>query len=182
MLLKPSLKKFEHNLASMWNESNLYGNLNIFWYYLSLGLEWKLNFSSPEATASFPNYWHGCSALSASSFRTWNSSAGIPSPPLTLFIVMLPKAHLTSHSRMSGSMWVTTPSWLSGLLTAFLYSSSVYSCQLFLISSISVMYLLLLFFTMPIFAWNVPLVSPILLKISLIFPILLFSCFFALFT
>ena len=25
------------------------------------------------------------------------------SPPLTLFIVMLPKAHLTSYSRMSGS-------------------------------------------------------------------------------
>ena len=27
---------------------------------------------------------------------------------------MLPKAHLTSHSRMSGSRWVITPSWLSG--------------------------------------------------------------------
>ena len=27
----------------------------------------------------------------------------IPSPPLALFIVMLPKAHLASHSRMSGS-------------------------------------------------------------------------------
>ena len=26
---------------------------------------------------------------------------------------MLPKAHLTSHSRMSGSRWVITPSWLS---------------------------------------------------------------------
>ncbi|KAB0339736.1 hypothetical protein FD754_023699 [Muntiacus muntjak] len=30
-------------------------------------------------------------------------SAGIPSPPLALFIVKLPKAHLTSHSRMCGS-------------------------------------------------------------------------------
>ena len=28
---------------------------------------------------------------------------GIPSPPLALFIVMVSKAHLTSHSRMSGS-------------------------------------------------------------------------------
>ena len=28
---------------------------------------------------------------------------GIPSPPLALFIAMLPKAHLTSHSSMSGS-------------------------------------------------------------------------------
>jgi len=36
-------------------------------------------------------------------FRIWISSTGIQSPPLALFIVMLPKAHLTSHSRMSGS-------------------------------------------------------------------------------
>ena len=43
------------------------------------------------------------STLTASSLRILNSSAGIPSPPLVLFIVMLPKAHLTSHSRMSGS-------------------------------------------------------------------------------
>ena len=40
-------------------------------------------------------------SLTASSFRIWNSSAGIPSPPLALFVVMLPKVHLTSHSRMS---------------------------------------------------------------------------------
>ena len=31
------------------------------------------------------------------------ASAGIPSPPLALFIVMLPKAHLTLHFSMSGS-------------------------------------------------------------------------------
>ena len=30
--------------------------------------------------------------------------------PLALFVVMLPKAHLTSHSRMSGSRSVITPS------------------------------------------------------------------------
>ena len=29
-------------------------------------------------------------------------------------IVMLPKAHLISHSRMSGYRWVITPLWLSG--------------------------------------------------------------------
>ena len=48
---------------------------------------------------------------------------------------MLSKAHLTSHSRMSSSRWVITPSWLSGSWRSFLYSSSVYSCHLFLISS-----------------------------------------------
>ena len=37
--------------------------------------------------------WHvECSTLTASSFRIWNSSAGILSPPLALFTVMLPKA------------------------------------------------------------------------------------------
>ena len=47
-----------------------------------------------------------CSTFTASSFRIWNSSTGIPSPPLALFRVMLPKAHLTSHYRISGSRWV----------------------------------------------------------------------------
>ena len=74
-----------------------------------------------------------CSTFTASSFWIWKSSAGIPSPPLALFIVMLPKVHLTSQSKMSGSRWVTTPSWLSMLLRSFLYSSSIYSCH-FLIS------------------------------------------------
>ena len=46
-----------------------------------------------------------CSTFTASSFRIRNSSTGILSPPLALFIVMLSKAHLTSHSRMSG--WCT---------------------------------------------------------------------------
>ena len=34
-----------------------------------------------------------CSTFTASSFRIWNSSAGIPSPPLALFVVKFPKAH-----------------------------------------------------------------------------------------
>ena len=61
--------------------------------------------------------WHiEYSTLTTSSSRIWNSSAGIPSPTLVLFIVMLPKAHLTSLSRMSDSKWVTIPSWLFGSL------------------------------------------------------------------
>ena len=40
--------------------------------------------------------WHiECSTFTASSFRIWNSSTRIPSPPLALFVVMLPKAQLT---------------------------------------------------------------------------------------
>ena len=82
---------------------------------------------------------------------------------------MLSKAHLTSHSRMSGSRWVITLLWLSGLS-----SSSVYSCYP-LISSTSLRFIPFLSFIVLIFAWNVPLVSLIFLKRSLVFPILLFS-------
>ena len=87
---------------------------------------------------------------------------------------MLPQAHLTSHSRMSGSGWVITPSWLSGSWISFLYSSSMYSCHLFLISSASVRSIPSMSFIEPIFAWNLPLVSLLFLKRSLVFPILLF--------
>ena len=58
--------------------------------------------------------WHiECSTFTASSFSIWNSSTGILSSPLALFVMMLAKAHLTSHSRMSDSQWMITPSWLS---------------------------------------------------------------------
>ena len=87
---------------------------------------------------------------------------------------MPPKAHLTSHSRMSGSRWVITPSWLSGSWRSFLYSYCVYSCHHFLIAPVSVRFIPFLSFNEPVFAWNVPLASLIFLKISLVFPILLF--------
>ena len=57
----------------------------------------------------------------------------------------------------------------------FLYSSSVYSCHLLLIPSASVRSIPFLSFIEPIFARNVPLVSLIFLKRSLVFPVLLFS-------
>ena len=80
--------------------------------------------------------WHiECNTSTASSFRIWNSSTGISLPPLALFVVMLSKAHLPSHSWISGSRWVITPSWLSWSWRSFLYIFSVYSCHLFLISS-----------------------------------------------
>ena len=119
--------------------------------------------------------WHiEGSTFTASSFRTWNSSTGIPSSPLALFVVMFPKAHLTSHSRMSGSRWVITPLWLSESWRSFLNGSSEHCCYLFLISSVSVRSIAFLSFIVPILTWNVPLVSLIFLKRSLVFPILLF--------
>ena len=154
--------------------AQLFSSLSILWHCLSLGLEWKLTFSSPLAMAVFQICWHiECSTLRASTFRIWNSSAGIPSPPLALFIVILPKAHLISHSRMSDSRGVITQSWLSGSWRSFLYSSSVFYCRLFLVSSASVRCIPFLYCAH--FAWNVSLVSLIFLERSLVFPILLFS-------
>ena len=91
--------QFEHSLA-----------LSFF------GIEMKTDLFQPCGHCwVFPICSHiKCSTFTASSFRISNSSTGIPSPQLPLFIVMLPKAHLTSHSRMSGSRWVITASWLSG--------------------------------------------------------------------
>ena len=122
--------------------------------------------------------WHiDCSTFTASSFRTWNSLTGIPSSPLALLILILPKAHLTSHSRMSGFRWVPSSSWLSGSLRPFLDSSSVYSCYLFLISSVSLRSLPCLSFIVPIFAWNVPLVSLIFWRDLYSFPLYCFPVF-----
>ena len=143
--------------------------------FFGTGMKTEL-FQSCSHCIIFQICWHiECSTFTASSFMIWNSSTGIPPPPLALFMVMLPKAHLTLHSRMSGSRWVITPLWLFGSWRSFLYSSSVYSCHFFLISSASIRSILFLSFIEPIFAWTRPLVSLIFLKRSLVFPILLFS-------
>ena len=101
--------------------------------FFGIGMKTDL-FQSCSHCWVFQICWHTeCSTFTASSFSIWNSSTGILSPPLALFVVMLSKGHLTSHSRMSGSRWVITPSWLSRSWRSVLYSSSVYSCHLFLI-------------------------------------------------
>ena len=98
--------------------------------------------------------WHTeCITLTASSFRIGYSSTGIPSPPLALFVAMLSKAHLTSHSRMSGSRCDHTIV-ITWAMKIFFYSSSVFSWYFFLISSASVNSILFLSFIVPIFAWN----------------------------
>ena len=111
ILLKPLLENFEHYFASTWDECNCV----VVWIFFGIAflLDWKKTdlFHSWGPCKIFQICWYiECSTLMASSFRIRNSSAGIPSPPIALFIVMLPKAHLTSYSRMSGSRWVITPS------------------------------------------------------------------------
>ena len=155
----------------------LCSSLSILWHCLSLGVQWKLTFSSPVAIAEFSRFAGMLSAaLSQHHFLGFEiAQLEFHHLQLALFIMMLPKAHLTSHSRMSGFRWVITPSWISGLWRSFLYNFYVYSCHLFLISSTSVRSIPFLSFIVPIFAWNVPLVSLIFLTRSLVFPILLFS-------
>ena len=176
ILLKPGLESFEHYFTSAWDEYNC----AVVWAFLALpffGIGMKTDlFQSRGRCWAFQICWHiECSTFTASSFRIWNSSTGIPSPPLALFVVMLPQAHLTSHSRMPGSAWVITPSRLSWSWRSLLYSSSVYYCHLFLISSASVRSISFLSLIKPIFAWNVPLISLLFLKRSLVSPIQLFS-------
>ena len=51
-------------------------------------------FQSCDHCWVFQIFWHiEYSTFTASSFRIWNSSTGILSPPLALFVVMLSKAH-----------------------------------------------------------------------------------------
>ena len=56
VLLKPGLENFEHYFASMWDECNCTVVWTFFGIDLSLGLEWKLTFSSPVATAEFSKF------------------------------------------------------------------------------------------------------------------------------
>ena len=128
ILLKPSLENFELYLASMWDKCKC----EIIWTFF--GIAFLVQFCGHCWV--FQIFRHiECRTFTALSFRIQNSSTGIPSSPLAFFKVMPPKANLTFHSRMSGSRWVITALWLSGSWRSFLYSSSVYSYHILLISS-----------------------------------------------
>ena len=113
------LKNFKHYFTSMWDECNSV----VVWAFFGIGMKANL-FQSCGHCWVFQICWHiECSTFTASSFRIWNSSTGTPSPPLALFVVVLPMGNLTSHSRMSGSRGVIIPSCLSGSPRSFLDSS-----------------------------------------------------------
>ena len=149
--------------------------------FFGIGVKMDL-FQSHGQCWVFQICWHiECSTFTASSFKIWNNSTWIPSPPLALFVVMLLKAHMTLHSRMSGSSPVIIPSWLSGSWRSFLYSSSVYSCHLFFISSASVRSIPFLSFIVPFFCMKFSLgTSTFLEEISSLSHFIVFLYFFAL--
>ena len=96
VLLKHGLENFKHYFTSVWDECNCV----VIWAFFGTAFLWDWNenwpFQSCDHCWLFQICWHiECSTFTASSFTIWNSSTGIPSPPLALFIVMLPKACLT---------------------------------------------------------------------------------------
>ena len=82
VLLKSGLGNFEHYFASMWNECSCV----VVWTFFELpffgfGMQTDLFLSCGHCWV-FQICWHiECSTFTASSFRIWNSSTGIPSPP-----------------------------------------------------------------------------------------------------
>ena len=91
--LKPGLENSEHYFASVWDECNCV----VAWAFFGIAFLWDWNENGPFPVLwtcwVFQICWHiECSTFTASSFRIWNSSTGIPSPPLVLFVVMLSKA------------------------------------------------------------------------------------------
>ena len=94
ILLKPGLENFEHCFTSVWDECNC----AVVWAFFGIALLWNWNenqlFQSCGHCWVFQISWHTeYSTFTVSSFRIWNSSTGILSSPLALFVVMPPKAH-----------------------------------------------------------------------------------------
>ena len=88
VLLKPRLENFQHYFESMWNACNC----AVVWTFFGIALwDWNENWLFPVLWPLwvFQICWHiECSTLTASSLSIWNSSAGIPSLPLALFVMM----------------------------------------------------------------------------------------------
>ena len=100
VLLKPGLANFEHYFASMWDECNC----TVVWAFFGIAFLWDWNENWPFQSCGhcwvFQICWHiECSTFTASSFRIWNSSTGIPSPPLALFVVMLLPCHTEQYDK-----------------------------------------------------------------------------------
>ena len=132
ILLKLGLENFEHYFTSLWGECNYVVDWAFF--YIAFLWDWNENWPFPVlwTLLSFQICWH-IDFSTLTSFRVWNSSREILSPPPALFVVILSKAYLTLHSRLSGSRWVITPSWLAGSWSSVQFSSvqSLSCVQLF---------------------------------------------------
>ena len=101
----------------MWNESDCV----VVWTFVGIAFLWDWNeiwpFPVLWALQGFPNLLaYGRQHFHSIIFSNFKKFSWIPTLPLALFIVVFHKAHLISHFKMSGSRWMITPPWLSGLL------------------------------------------------------------------
>ena len=139
VLLKPGLENFEHYFASMWDDCYC----AVVWAFFRIdffGIGMKTNLFQSYGPAEFSKFAGIlCATLSLHHLLEFKR-AQLEFHHLhwlRSYWCFL-KAHVTSHSRMSGSRLVITPSWLSGSLKSFF-------CIVFLcILSTSSSYLLLL--------------------------------------
>ena len=95
VLLKPGLENFEHYFTSVWDECNC-ALVQAFFGIAFFGIGMKTDpFQSCGHCWVFQICWHiECSTFTASSYRIWNSSTGISSPPLAKpYIIILHKLY-----------------------------------------------------------------------------------------
>ena len=91
----------------------------VVWTFFGIAFLWDWNESCPFPVLwpllSFPNLltcW--VRTFTASSFRIWNSSTGIPSPPLALFVVMLQTGRKYLLVRNNNTEYIRTRKSTSG--------------------------------------------------------------------
>ena len=109
----------------------LCSSLSILWHCLSLGLEWKLTFSCSHCWV-FQICWHiECSTFTASSSRIWNSSTGIPSPPLALFVVLKKEKEKENYDQLDSILKSrgSTLSTKGRLVKAVIFPVVIYGCE-----------------------------------------------------
>ena len=110
----------------MWDKYNCV----VVWTFFGIAFLWDWNENWPfpvlRPLLIFPYLLHvEYSTLTAPSFRVWNSSTGIPSPPLVMFIVMLPKVHLTSLP--TGREFYLSVRWNFASLPSFFFPPTPFS-------------------------------------------------------
>ena len=158
-MLKLSMQDFKHDLTSMRDECSC---LMVSTFFSILGMRIDL-FQSCGHCWVFQIFDIECNTLMASSFRVLSSSTGILLHPLALIITVLPKAHMASSLfKMSGSWWLTTPSWSSSSFGSFF---TVFLCVLS-VSSWSLQCLLGLYSLCPLLCISLDKMIPWYLQFS----------------
>ena len=137
--------------------AQLYSSLSILSYCLSLGLEWKLT----SHCWVFQICWHiECGTLTASSFRIWNSSFAVASPPplaLSSFLIATYFGYQSLYCHLlsvRNQRYHFLGLWLLLCLEASGYVTTVCFRSLFFLYPNSYSSLILLSFWLLSFSWS----------------------------